>query len=122
MTENNTITLKIWNNVAGCVEDTGDTISVHTVAQSLSTSNFAALIEEFLRQNIKGWREGKAIGLNLRYGHRSLQRLAICFAFGMIVGLAEQSYFDDRNETAIRSAQKLSQMLVEGEFPFGPYI
>ena len=70
----------------------------------------------------KDFREGKQVGLQLRFTHRTLQRLAICFAFGVIVGLSEQEHTDPRNETAIQTAKKVAQMLAEGEFPFGLYI
>jgi hypothetical protein len=54
--------------------------------------------------------------------HRTLQRLVVCFAFGLIAGLSEQNYTDPRNETAIQTAKKIAQMLEEGELPLGLYI
>jgi len=51
-----------------------------------------------------------------------LQRLAICFAFGIIAGLSEQEYTDARNETAVETAKKIKQMIDQGELPFGFYI
>lgn len=122
MTENNIITLKIWNNDAGCDVDTGDSVNIHSLAKSMNPEHFAALIDEYLNLSAKGWREGKQIGLQLRYSHRTLQRLAIIFAFGIIAGLAEQSYFDARNQTAVESAQKVAIMIAEGELPFGLFI
>ena len=70
----------------------------------------------------KDFREGKEIGLQLRFTHRTLQRLVICFAFGLIAGLSEQEYTDPRNETAIQPAKKIAQMLEDGELPLGLYI
>ena len=74
---------------------------------------------EFFRE---AYLEGKEIGLQLRFTHRTLQRLVICFAFGLIAGLSEQEYTDPRNGTAIQTAKKIAQMLEDGELPLGLYI
>jgi hypothetical protein len=58
----------------------------------------------------------------LRFTHRTLQRLAICFAFGIIAGLSEQEHTDPRNETAIQTAKKIKAMIDKGELLFGLYI
>ena len=60
--------------------------------------------------------------MNLRSTHRTLQRLAICFSLGLIIGLSEQQYSDARNETAIETAKKLAEMFKKGELPTGLYI
>ena len=122
MNEHKTIKLRDWNSDCSRIEETGEAISTHQVAKSLTSENFAALLDEYLNLGGKDFREGKQIGLHLRLTHRTLQRLAICFAFGLIAGLSEQDYTDPRNETAIQTAQKVAQMLAEGEFPLGLYI
>ena len=83
----------------------------------MSPENFTALFDDFLNLGGKDFREGKEVGLQLRFTHRTLQRLAICFAFGIIVGLSEQEHTDARNETAIQTAQKVANMLEAGELP-----
>ena len=80
------------------------------------------MLDDFLNLGGKGFREGKEIGLQLRFTHRTLQRLVICFAFGMIAGLSEQEYTDPRNETAIQTAKKVVQLMESGELPVGLYI
>ena len=122
MNEHKTITLKDWNSDCSRIEETGETISVYQVAKSMTIENFAALLDEYLNQGGKGLNEGKEIGLQMRFTHRTLQRLAICFAIGIITGLSEQEYKDARNETAIQTAQKVAEMLEAGEFPLGLYI
>jgi hypothetical protein len=122
MNEHSTIHLKTWNDNTGTNEDTGESFSVYSLAKSLTQGNFAALLEEFLNLGGKGYREGHEIGLQLRYTHRTLQRSVICFAFGLIAGLSEQEFTDPRNETAIRTAKKIAQMLADGELPVGLYI
>jgi hypothetical protein len=74
-------------------------------------------LDEFLNLGGKDFREGKEIGLQLRFTHRTLQRLVICFAFGLIAGLSEQEYTDPRKETAIQTAKKISKLLEDGELP-----
>ncbi len=122
MNKDKTIKLKDWNFDTNCTEETGETLSTQQVAKSLTSENFAALLDEYLNLGGKDFREGKEIGLQLRSTHRTLQRLVICFAFGIIVGLSEQEYTDARNETAIQTAQKVAEMLEASEFPLGLYI
>ena len=86
MNDHKTITLKDWNSDCSRIEETGETISTYQVAKSLTTENFAALFDEYLNLGGKDFREGREIGLQLRFTHRTLQRLVICFAFGLIAG------------------------------------
>lgn len=117
-----TICLKVWNSETGLNEETGETLNTYQIAKSLSLENFAALLDDFLNLGGKGFREGKEAGLQLRSTHRTLQRLVICFAFGLIAGLSEQEFTDPRNETAIQTAKKVAQMLADGELQVGLYI
>jgi hypothetical protein len=122
MNEETTIQLKEWNSGSSTTEDTGESISIYTVAKSMTLDNFTKLFDEFLNLGAKDYRSGKEVGLNLRTTHRSLQRLAICFAFGLIAGLSEQEFTDPRNETAIQTAKKIKEMIEKGELSFGLYI
>ena len=116
------IRIKEYYTDSGRYEETGETLSTHTLARSMTAENFAALFDDFLNLGGKNFLEGKEVGFQLRFTHRTLQRLAICFAFGVIVGLSEQEYTDPRNETAIQTARKVAQMMEAGEFPLGPYL
>ena len=122
MNSKTTIRIKEYNSESGRYDGTGETLSTHTLARSMTSENFTALFDDFLNLGGKDFREGKEIGLQLRFTHRTLQRLAICFAFGIIAGLSEQEYTDARNETAIQTAQKIASMLEAGELPLGLYI
>ena len=122
MNSKTTILLKEWNSESGCVEETGETLGTHMLARSLTAENFVALFDDYLNLGGKDFREGKEVGLQLRFTHRTLQRLAICFAFGIIVGLSEQEHTDARNETAIQTAKNIAEMLEGGELPLGLYI
>ncbi len=117
MTDKTTIHLKPWESTTGV-----ETISIYLVARSLTAQNFAALLDEYLNLGGKGYREGREIGLELRNTHRTLQRLVICFALGLIAGLAEQEHTDPRNATAIQTAKRIAAMLQNGDLPFGPYV
>src|SRR4030043_1321727 len=107
MDDNNTIKLKAYNSETSRNKETGETIDVYTLAKSITIENFAAMLDDFLNLGGKGFREGKEAGLQLRFTHRTLQRLVICFAFGIIAGLSEQEYTDPRNESAIQTAKKV---------------
>jgi hypothetical protein len=122
MDDNNTIKLKAYNSETSRNEETGETIDVYTLAKSLTLENFASMLDDFLNLGGKGFREGKEVGLQLRFTHRTLQRLAVCFAFGLIAGLSEQEYTDPRNETAIQTAKKVVLLMDSGELPVGLYI
>ena len=120
--DNNKIHIKDWNPESHMTEPTGETVSIYAIARSITPDNFAKLLDNYLNLGGKGFSEGKLVGLHLRHTHRTLQRLALCFALGMIVGLSEQEYTDARNETAIETAQKIAQMVRDGELPTGMYI
>jgi len=122
MNENTIFHLRAYNSETNHNEDTGEALNTYQVAKSLTLENFAELLDEFLNLGGKGYREGKEVGLQLRFTHRTLQRLVICFAFGMITGLSEQKYTDPRNETAIQTAKKIAKMLEKDELPFGFYL
>jgi hypothetical protein len=122
MDESNTIKIRAYNAETSRNEETGETIDVYTLAKSLTIENFSSMLDDFLNLGGKGYREGKEIGLQLRFTHRTLQRLAVCFAFGLIAGLSEQEYTDPRNETAIQTAKKVVQLMESGELPVGLYI
>jgi len=122
MDTSHTIRLKAYNPDTSRNEETGETLDIYSLAKSLTLVNFAALLEDYLNLGGKGYREGREIGLQLRFTHRTLQRLAICFALGLIAGLSEQEFTDPRNEIAIQTAKKVVKLLEEGELPVGPYI
>jgi hypothetical protein len=119
MDEKNTVKIKAYNSETSRNEETGETIDVYTLAKSLTLENFAAMLDDFLNLCGKGYCEGKEVGLQLRFTHRTLQRLVICFVFGLIAGLSEQEYTDPRNETAIQTAKKVVQLMEAGELPVG---
>lgn len=110
------------NTETGGTEPSGDTITTYALARSITPNNFTKLFEDYLNLGGKGFPEGKRIGLNLRITHRTLQRLAVCFAIGIIIGLSEQEFWDARNDVAIMTAKKLAKMMEEGDLPLGLYI
>jgi hypothetical protein len=117
-----TIQLMQRNPETGREEPSEETISTFTLARSMNSENFAKLLDAYLNFGGKGFPEGNQMGLNIPSTHRTLQRLAICFALGLIIGLSEQQYSDARNETAIKTAKMIAQMMEEGNLPLGLYI
>ena len=122
MQDDSLVQVKLNRSVSGDVAEELETISVYQLARAMTPGNFVRLLEDYLNRGGKGFQEGKEIGSQLRFIHRTLQRLAICFALGLICGLAEQEYTDPRNETAIQTAQKISSLLAQGDLPLGPYL
>ena len=117
-----TVQLMQRNPETGREEPSGETISIYTLARSMTPGNFTKLFDQYLNLGAKGFQEGRQIGMNLRTTHRTLQRLAICFALGLVIGLSQQQYCDARNETAIETAKKLAEMFKKDELPTGLYI
>ena len=122
MNNSNAIELKEWNPDTHMSEPNGETVSIHKLARSMTPENFTKLFDNYLNLGGKQFQEGRLIELHLRYTHRTLQRLAICFALGLIAGLSEQERTDPRNREAIQTAKKLAQMFRDGELPLGPYL
>jgi len=118
----NTIQIKEWNPDTNRRESSGEEISIYKIAKSMTAENFAKLFDNYLNLGGKQLQEGRLIGLHLRHTHRTLQRLAVCFSLGLIVGLSEQDYTDPRNAQAIETAKKLAQMFRDGELPMGSYL
>ena len=122
MSDENKIHLKDWNPESRMTEPTGEVVSIYGIARSMTPLNLAKLLESFLNLGGKDFGDGKLVGLYLRNAHRTLQRLAVCFALGLISGLSEQDYTDGRNEEAIKTAKKLARMVRDGELPLGFYL
>lgn len=122
MTDDNKIYLKDWNPESRMTEPTGEVVSIYAVARSITPLNFAKLFYNYLNLGGKGANDGRLVGLHLRNTHRTLQRLAVCFALGLITGLSEQEHTDARNETAVETAKKIAQLIKDGELPTGMYL
>jgi hypothetical protein len=122
MGESTIINLKEWNSETYHYQETGQTVSTHQIARSMTPENFAKLFDAYLNIGGKGLSAGKEIGLQLRFTHRTLQRLVVCFCLGMITGISEQDHTDARNEIAIKTAKKVTQLLEAGELPTGFYL
>ena len=97
-------------------------VDVSTVARCMTPENFAYLLDCYLNYGGKDFPNGKDVGEKLQRTHRTLQRLAIAFALGVIVGISDQDYTDARNETAIATAKKIAEMVDAGELPLGMHI
>lgn len=122
MNHDTEIMIKAWDSMSSKTELTGESVSVYSIAKSMSLINFTHLLDEFLNLGAKSFPEGKNVGINLQSTHRTMQRLVICFALGIIVGLSEQKDTDPRNEVAIETAQKIAEMIKNDELPLGLYI
>ena len=122
MSEENNIYIKDYNPESCMTEPTGEVVSVYAIALSMTPFNFAKLLNNYLNLGGKDFGDGKLVGMYLRNTHRTLQRLVISYALGLIAGISEQDYTDARNETAIETAKKIAQMGRDGELPTGMYL
>jgi hypothetical protein len=97
-------------------------IDTYYLACSLTPDILAALLSDYCNLGGRGYREGLQVGRDLRCDHRTLQRLVITFAFGLLSGIAEQTHSDRRNAEALASAQAVKELLENGQLPFGLYL
>ena len=102
------------------VED--EVVFISAIARCMTEENFVKLFDDFLNYGGKGWETGKAVGEKFRTTHRTIQASAVRFMFGFLSAISDQNYTDARNETAIKSAKKIKQMLDDNELSGGLYI
>lgn len=122
MSDSTDIQLYGWNSESEKYELTEQRVSIYSIAKSMTFENFCRLFDDYLNLGAKGFPEGKRVGLQMRMTHRSLQRLVVCFTLGIIIGISDQKFSDERNETAIQTAKKIAEMLEKGDLPLGLYL
>lgn len=98
------------------------TVNIWHIARSLNAEQFRELLDDFLNSGGKDFPTGLEVGRQMRFTHRTLQRLVVAFSLGVLCGISEQEHTDARNETAIKTAKKIKQMMNDGELPLGMYI
>lgn len=94
---------------------------VQEFARDLTVPQLALFLETHCNSFSSDFREGRQVGENLHMSHRTLQATVFRYLLGIIVGLSEQEErcTDARNETAIFSAKKISEMIKSGEIELG---
>lgn len=98
------------------------TFSPTAVAKAMDLDDFSEVLQEFLNYGFKEYADGYAVGHRCRRAHRTIQRSIVAFTLGVIAGIAEQEQTDDRNATAIATAKKLREMVINGDLPVGMLI
>ena len=98
------------------------TVSADAIGRAATPENLAIILETQVNVMGRGFDRGKAVGERLTHSHRTLQRSAVLFMLGVIVGLSEQEHTDARNATAIESAKKIATMVENEELPFGGFV
>lgn len=101
----------------GGFEPTGETISNHVLANSITTGQFANLLFDFLNLGGKGYREGLELGRYFQSSHRTLQQCFVGYLMGALMGLAEMDskWTDARNKDSYAMLQKLKKLIDDGE-------
>ena len=66
--------------------------------------------------------EGIKVGACLRRTHNTLQRAVVGFALGILYGISQQEHTDDRNRTAIETAQKIAAQIDNDQLLIGQFI
>lgn len=102
------------------VED--EVVSTSQIARCIQEKELVELFDDILNYGGRGYTVGGSVGENFRRKHRTIQRSAIAFCLGFIVGISEQEYTDPRNKTAIETAKHIAQLFDEGSLPLGPYL
>jgi hypothetical protein len=97
-------------------------VSTYQIAKCIKPEQMAELLDDLLNVGGRGYIEGLQVGKDLRTTHRTLQRSAIGFALGIILGISDQEHSDARNATALETAKKIADLAEKGELPLGLYI
>ena len=97
-------------------------ISTNKIAQCVSEEGLVELFDDLLNFGGRGYGVGVSVGQSLQTHHRTLQRSAVAFALGLIVGISDQKYTDPRNAQAIETAKHIAKLVGEGDLPLGPYL
>lgn len=97
--------------------------SVHAIARAIKPEQFAALIDNKLNSmSSDPLHEGIKVGACLRRTHRTLQRAVVGFALGILYGISQQEYTDDRNRTAIQTAKQVAAQIDADQLLIGQFI
>lgn len=93
-------------------------------AKTITPAELAYFLESRCNSFSTDFRQGREVGENLHMSHRTLQATVFRYLLGIIVGLSEQEarFTDARNETAVFSAKKISEMIKSGEIELGHMI
>jgi len=97
-------------------------VNASQVARCMTHENFVYLFDNYLNYGGKQYPEGVAVGKALQTTHPTLQRSAVAFAIGLLVGISRSSFVDGRNETAIATAKQIAALFENGDLPVGPYL
>ncbi len=89
------------------------TITVNHIAKSMTTENFAELLDNRANNLQSSFERGVKAGKILQSTHRTLQRLVIVELLGVVAGLSDQLYTNARNEVAIATAKKVAALVAE---------
>ena len=97
-------------------------VSTSQIARCIGKDELVELFDDLLNYGGRGYSVGKQVGEDFRTHHRTIQRSAVAFAFGLIVGISKQEHTDARNAQAIETAKYIAKLFDEGSLPLGPYL
>jgi hypothetical protein len=98
-------------------------VSTHAIGRVIQPEQFAYIIDTKLNSMASDpMHEGIKVGACLRRTHRTLQRAVVGFALGILYGISQQEYTDDRNRTAIETAKKVAAQIDDDELLIGQFI
>lgn len=112
------IEIKVCNKKGGeCPKPVKAYIS--TVAKTFTDEQFAEMLGDYMNTYCNEYQKGQEIGKLLQYQHRTLQGSVARLLLGMLVGIGDTKYFDERNEKAVALGKQLKEMIEKGELNFG---
>ena len=105
------IRLKTYNHETWRYEETGQEVSMHSLAHSLSPEQVADLLGSWANAGGKEFQEGQAIGQALWREHRYLQHLVVQMCVGILHEMGRQKWSDARNEFSLKVCRGISALL-----------
>lgn len=103
------------------IEINGEELYARYVAKRFETPAQVAAFLDALLNNYGRMdsRFGKEVGELLSQSHPTVQRAEVCFAFGLLEGMAKEQHTDERNAKAIRAARDVARQLKSGSLDLG---
>lgn len=104
------------------------TVSTYLLAKCLTPALVAEILGDWLNSFENAIKRGQFVGKNAVTWHRSLQGLLVNFALGILVGFAQEyqeqwgGHTDPRNETAVKAASKVKDLIEDKTIPWQPFI
>jgi hypothetical protein len=94
-------------------------VPVYMIAKHMTEEQLADFLDEFENKYSNEYAQGQRIGKHIQRIHRTCQGSIIRLLLGILAGVGDTEYFDERNEMGVSACKKIKQMIDDGELKYG---